>query len=219
MKSLFRHCACFAAALTALLASSNAIAQMPMGSSLAALGLARSSLDIETITGTQRLTGTSLTGDGRLSFWKLVLDVRYLEGELSDDASDITRRLIEAEALIGVRPIPWVALMFGPRVRKIATGPDSESSVFWTVRAQAEAALLEPFLFSYVGIWQMLFGNADNGSFDNGQGAEAGLVLKMESVPIWARFGYRIDRASFQNIARDETTQHLVVVVGLDVSP
>jgi hypothetical protein len=113
--------------------------------------------------------------------------------------------------------------MFGPHVRKIATGPDSETASFWTVRAQAEAALLEPFLFSYVEIWQMLFGNVDAGSFDNGQGAEAGLVIKTESVPIWARLGYRIDHATFQfqdpSGKKAETVQHLIVVVGLDVTP
>ena len=52
------------------------------------------------------------------------LDVSYLQGTL--DGGTEERDLVEAEVMLGVRPIPWLTAKFGPQIRAYTTTGGTE---------------------------------------------------------------------------------------------
>ncbi|UCF20872.1 MAG: hypothetical protein JSU87_05550 [Gemmatimonadota bacterium] len=204
-------------ALATLLLSSPLAAQGPIHASFAGFGVAGTNLDRLVAGATQSFSGTTVTGEGRLSFWRLSLDARYAEGDLTDDL-DNTLRFVEAEALIGIRPIPWINLQFGPVVRKTEESSGSGTVSFWEARALAEAALIPTIVSGHFGMWFAPAADSEDiDTFDNRLGAEAGLVLRAGRLPILAHFGYRISHAKFEQDFREETVQHLYFVLGIEL--
>ncbi len=204
-------------ALTTLLLASPLAAQGPVHASFAGFGIAGTNLDRLADGVRQKFSGTTLTGEGRLSFWLLFLDARYAEGDLTDDL-DNTIRFVEAEAMLGIHPIPWIALQFGPVMRKTEEASGSGIVSFWEARALAEAALIPTIVSGHFGMW--FAPAADSGdieTFDSRLGAEAGLVIRAGRLPILAHLGYRISHANFQKDFQEETVQHFYFALGVEL--
>ncbi len=163
------------------------------------------------------LTGAIFGFEGRATIWKVELDLRYATGTLEADQSQLALDLVEAELLVGVRPISWVTLRVGPHARSFT--PESGGTdrwLFWEVRGRVEPAVLAPQLRTYFEIWAALAGDVNFGSgFGGGRGLEAGLMYRFRGAPFWGRVGYRVDRGSLENGARKDSVQELLLVVGV----
>jgi len=163
------------------------------------------------------LTGALFGFEGRASIWKLEVDVRYVTGTFEADGSRLALDLVEAELLLGVRPISWITLRVGPHARSFT--PESGGTdrwLFWEVRGRVEPAVLAPQLRTYFEIWAAVAGEVNFGSgFGGGRGLEAGLTYRLRQAPFWGRIGYRVDRGSLESGARKDSVQELLLVVGV----
>lgn len=170
---------------------------------------------------TERLTGVTRGFEGRAVLWRFLIEVRYLEGSLDAATGDTERDIVEGEAFVGFRPVSWLTLKAGRRVRNYSTIDINERWDFWEVRLRAEVALFLPTtrsfaLHSYLEGWRALSADVNvPASVDNGGGGEGGMMLRLTRIPIWSRIGYRIDRANLGDGTRRETVQQLIFALGI----
>ncbi len=163
----------------------------------------------------ESFSGVALGLEGTVPVWRFELDLRYLYGKLNSDNPDLDLDLVEAELMLGLRPLPWVVLKAGPHARAFNTVESTERWLFWEIRARVEAGLLTPRLGSYFELWGALVGNVNFGpSFGGGRGAEAGLTYSPQSLPVRGRIGYRIDRGSVSGGSIFDSVQQVVIGFG-----
>ena len=169
----------------------------------------------------ERLTGVTWGFEGRVMWWRLLVDLRYLEGSLSTDAGDTERDMAEGEAFIGILPLSWVTVKGGAHIRSYFTGDIIERWVFWEVRMRAEVPVFRPTsrsfaLYSYLEAWTPLSVDVNvPESVDGGGGLEGGMMFRLAHVPIWAQLAYRIDHVKLGDGTRRETMQQLIFAIGL----
>lgn len=163
----------------------------------------------------ESFSGVALGFEGTLPVWRFELDVRYSNGNLSSNIPELDLDIVEAEVLVGLRPLPWVVLKAGPHARAFKTVRSTERWLFWEIRARVEAGLLTPRLESYLELWGALVGNVNFGqSFGSGRGVEAGLIYQHQSLPLMGRIGYRIDRGSVSGGSIFDSIQQVLIGVG-----
>jgi hypothetical protein len=193
-------------------------AQIPRTSVAGTLLLTRLDREVVPLSGNpsnENFTGVALGLQGTVPLWVFELDVRYLNGKLNSKNPDVDLDLVEAEVLLGLRPLPWIVLKAGPHARAFQTVQSTERWLFWEIRARAEAGLLAPRLGTYLEFWGALVGNVNFGpSFGSGRGAEAGLTYHFGTVPLWGRIGYRVDRGSVSGGAIFDSVQQVLIGFG-----
>jgi hypothetical protein len=154
-------------------------------------------------------------------WWRLLLDLRYLEGGLSADTGNAERDMAEGGAFIGILPVSWVTVKGGAHVRSYFTGDIIERWVLWEVRLRAEVPVFRPTsrsvaLHSYLEGWTPLSADVNvPEAVDGGGGFEGGMMFRLAQVPIWAQLAYRIDHVKLGDGTRRETMQQLIFGVGL----
>ena len=164
---------------------------------------------------TEGFSGAAVGFQGVLSLWRLELGVRYLYGGLDSDQGDVKLDFVEAEFLIGYRPIPWFTVKAGPHARAFESQAGTERWLFWELRARAQAALIAPQLGSYVELWGSVVGDVNFGpGFGGGRGLEAGLSYEPMSIPLWGRISYRIDRGTVSGGSRSDSVQEVLIGLG-----
>ena len=88
-----------------------------------------------------------------LSLAKFTLSAQYLEGRLqprSGSPDTVSRDLVEARLLLGVRPVPWLSLGVGPHIRAFVFDTTTVRWVMWQARVRAQGALPSTSLETYV---------------------------------------------------------------------
>ena len=167
--------------------------------------------------GTDQFTGTTLGGEGGLSFGPLVLRFDYAQGIVSPvGGTAAARDLIEGGVRIGVRPIRWLTLSGGPHARAYVFEGRSLRWVFWEVRGRTEAAFIGSAVTGYLEAWRAVSADVNvPEAFDHADGGEAGIVLQLSRVPLQARLAYRIDHAVLGGGSRLETVEGVVVGLSL----
>ncbi len=202
--------------LVTVLAISSATAQVPHFS----LGGSGVSTQIERQRGAVRedFTGAILGGEAWVSprqLPMLELNLAYAQGTLESTVGPQKWDFAEGEALIGFRPVPWLAVRTGPHVRSNITAQGTERWFFWEGRLVAEATVLAPALRSYLEITRVLVADVNvQDQFDNGTGIEAGFELASWDLPLWARLAYRLERGSLAGGSRLETVEQLIISLG-----
>ena len=171
----------------------------------------------ETPAGTDQFTGTTLGGEGGLSFGPLVLRFDYVQGTVSPvGGTAAARDLIEGGVRIGFRPLRWLTLSGGPHARAYVTDGRSLRWVFWEVRGRTESAFIGSAVTGYVEAWRAVSADVNlPETFDYAHGGEAGIVLQLSRVPVQARVAYRLDHAVLGGGSRLETVEGVVVAVSL----
>jgi hypothetical protein len=188
-----------------------------MSTSSLGIGVADSKLETQLDSLSEQFAGSMLAAEGRVTFWKLLLDARFFGGELENRRGDAATELLIGEAMLGIRVVPWLAVKSGLRIRSLKTDSRKDTWYFWEALLHAEAPLLAPWLYSYVEVYFDLAADVgDSHALDRGQGAEAGVVLRAGPIPLWVRFGYRIDHAEFEGQVSEETVQHAFLTLGID---
>jgi hypothetical protein len=190
----------------------------------AAQGGARATLGIglapsweETQTQGSLVSRTGLLREGSLGLGVSVLglDVLYRQGTLSADGGADQHELVDGQVLFGLRLGPWLTLEAGPHLRAYVTPAGTERWVLWEGQARVAARVLRPGGWVYLRVGRVLTADIPGMSFDHGQGAAAGLELRLGSTPLWGHVGYWVHRASASGALRVETVQGMSLGVAL----
>jgi len=162
--------------------------------------------------------GPAFLGQGALALGRLNLTASYLQGTLNPDgALGASRPLVEGTVLLGVRALDWLTLETGPHARAYSLTAGTERWLFWELRARAATAFVGSAVRGYAELWRVLGADVNvPESFDHGQGAEAGMILRLARAPLEGRVGYRIEHAvlAARTYQRLETVDGLVIGVG-----
>ncbi|HXM38581.1 MAG TPA: hypothetical protein VN908_07985 [Gemmatimonadales bacterium] len=144
----------------------------------------------------ERLTGLVLGGEGLVMSDRLVGRLRYAQGHVTGAAgSSITPRdIVEGEALVGFRAMPWLTLWAGPSARAYTSANGDQRWFFWSGRATARGSLLPGRMQTFVELWSSLSGNVRTpATTASGRGAEAGLEMRLGQQAFWGRLAYSIE--------------------------
>jgi hypothetical protein len=153
----------------------------------------------------ERLSGTVLGVEGLVgSGERLVLRLRYGQGTVNGEGAVAPRELVEGEVLLGYRAAPWLTLWAGPNARAYTAGDADQRWLFWSGRATLRGTLLPGRMQSFVELWKSASGSVTRpDGAASGQGAEAGLEMRLSGPSWWGRLAYRIERGLGDGELRD----------------
>lgn len=178
-------------------------------------GLQSTYLNAEGASGIERSSGFTGGAQAAISFGRLGVGLKYLEGSVTPAGAGAGRDIIEGEALLSLRAFPWLALRFGPHIRSVIRTGTTERWVLWEGRVRTRARLGSPRLTSSLELWYVLSGDVSAvEGFDGGQGVKGLLRWEVTTTPIWLGIGYQVDRTRLGGGSRAETWEHFVFVVG-----
>ena len=154
------------------------------------------------------------------SLAKFTLSAEYVEGRLQlksgSPPDSAAHDLVEARMVLGVQPVPWLALGVGPTIRAFVTDSETVRWVLWQVRARAQGPLPSTPLETYVELWYALSAKVNLPEpVDHVQGGEAGVVLRPPGSAVWFRLGYRIDGAQLASGGRSESVEAVSFALGI----
>src|SRR2546425_906755 len=100
-------------------------------------------------------SGPIFGGEAGLGLGPVTLGAGDLEGRVQPGSSGTPkgRDLVEARIFVSARPVPWLTLSAGPRVRAFVTDSATERWVLWQVRARAPNALASTPLQTHIQLW------------------------------------------------------------------
>lgn len=165
-----------------------------------------------------RFTGFVLGAEGMLVTRGFVARLRYAEGRITHRADELEPRdVVEGEALIGYRVMPWLTLWAGPSARAYTTDDGDQRWLIWSARAAGRGSLLPGRIQTYVELWGALGGNVTTPAMKaSGRGADIGLELRLGGGErsIWGRVGYRIESVHATDLRETVEALALSLVYG-----
>lgn len=165
-----------------------------------------------------RYVGMLFGGEGNLITDRFVVRLRYAQGRVTakSDTGVVARDLVEGEALLGVRAMPWLTLWAGPMARAYATPSGDQRWLLWTARASARGTLMPGRMQTYLELWGAASGNVANPAQQaGGRGADVGLEMRIgDQSPLWGRLGYRIDSAHADGLRETVEAVTLSIIYG-----
>lgn len=163
-----------------------------------------------------QVTVKALVFGGTLAYARgpVMAQLRYLEGGLTvEEGQAPYTDIVEAELMVGVRPLPMLLLGTGPHVRSYVTPQQTRRSICWQFVVGAELALMGGArAYGRLARSAMAATSIPERVHAEHTG-EVGLMLVPPSVPVWVQAGYRIDLSEVDTGA--ETLEGLLVSVGL----
>jgi hypothetical protein len=166
-----------------------------------------------------RFGGLVLGAEGALVSDRLMVRLRYGEGRINPKAGSTLepRDVVEGEALLGLRAMPWLTLWLGPSARAYTTNNGDERWLSWSGRASARGALFPGRMQTFVELWGVLSGNVGDPPIKvSGRGANGGLEMRLgEAASFWGRLGYRIESLHAQGLRETVESLTLSVIYGL----
>jgi len=209
-----RAIALAAAALGLALATSPLAAQLSRRIGGGA-GAVTTRLHSDAAGGSSTLSGVGAFLEGRLGQGRVSLELGYLEGRLSADTGTATERdLVDARAMLTVRPVSSLALKAGGHLRGYVQPAGTERWVLWELRAAWDGAVVGDRVAARVELWRAVSASLNLPPGAAGaRGGEVGLTFRLARSGVWARFGYAIDRAELEN-GTTETLEALSLAVG-----
>ncbi|UCD25690.1 MAG: hypothetical protein JSW51_07200 [Gemmatimonadota bacterium] len=162
-----------------------------------------------------KLTGIAFGGRGVVTWRKLRLDLRYLEGGLSPEAEAPDEDIVEGELMLGFVPLSWLTLRFGPHIRSFVTNQGTQRWIFWEGHVGGALELGTPRLITYFDLWHVFGANVDAvEEYDSGNGIEGGIRFTLDRLPFWGKLAYRIDHSSLGAGSRSKTVEQMVFAIG-----
>ena len=168
-------------------------------------------IDAATTT-TDVVSGVAFGAVGRLRIWRAELFARYMQSDLGEVAAP--QDLVEGEIALGVRPVRWLSLRVGPRVRAHVTENGRERWVFWEGRVRGDARLFGPSVRSYLEGWTSFSGTTNLAEgLQRAGGIEGGVIAKLPIWQMWVVASYRFDRASLIGATQVDATDQLTLAL------
>lgn len=164
---------------------------------------------------TERLSGAGLGLELALRRGIVGLELEYYQADLSAGPFVLSRDMSEAAVLLGIAPTGWLHLATGAHRRHFETDARPQRWTMWEVRVRAHRALVPNLADGYVELRPVLAAANVPGEWGSGFGGEAGLTARPPGLPLAVRVGYRIERYTLDSGGRTETTDGLVVTVGV----
>jgi hypothetical protein len=166
-----------------------------------------------------RFTGTLLGVEGEMMSDRLLVRVRYGEGHVSPKSgtTDEARDVVEGEALVGFRALPWLTLWGGPSARAYTIGSSDQRWIIWTARATGRGSLIPNRLQSFVELYGAFSGSVGDPALRaGGRGLNGGLEMRLnESGLFWGRLGYKMESAHAEGLRETVETFSLSLIYGL----
>ena len=166
-----------------------------------------------------RLTGPVLGLEGALISDRFIVRVRYGEGHVQprEGPDNTARDVVEGEALVGFRAVPWLTLWGGPSARAYTIGDANQRWVIWTARATGRGTLLPGRMQSFVELWGAFTGSVGDPALPaGGRGFNGGLELKLgQSTPLWSRLSYKMESTHASGLRETVESLTLSLIYGL----
>jgi hypothetical protein len=166
-----------------------------------------------------RFTGPVLGIEGGMVSDRLQLRVQYLEGRVSpaSGTTDSARDVVEGQALVGFRALPWLTLWGGPSARAYTIGSANQRWIIWTVRATGRGTIVPGRVNSFVELYSAFSGSVGDPALPaGGRGLNGGLELRASaSGMFWGRLGYRVESARANGLRETVETFSLSFIYGL----
>lgn len=174
-----------------------------------------------------RFTGLMVGAEGMLISDRLLLRVRYAEGKINPKGetgggllgpgSTDPRNVVEGEALVGYRVLPWLTLWAGPSARAYTMGSSDERWLIWSGRASGRGTLLPGRMQTFIELWGAFSGNVgDPPQRVGGRGATGGLEVRLgQSGSLWGRLGYRMESTHATALRETVESVTLSIIYGL----
>jgi hypothetical protein len=166
-----------------------------------------------------RFTGAVVGVEGGLVSNRLLVRVRYAEGHVSPKSATAAdgRDVVEGEALVGFRALPWLTLWGGPSARAYTMGNSDQRWIIWTARAAARGTLLPGRMQSFVEVYGAFSGSVgDPALHAGGRGLNGGLELRLSpSKQFWGRLGYKMESTHAEGMRETVETFSLSLLYGL----
>jgi hypothetical protein len=166
-----------------------------------------------------RFTGTLLGIEGGMVSDRLLVRVRYAEGRVNPKSGSTgdPRDVVEGEALVGFRALPWLTVWGGPSARAYTIGNSDQRWIIWTARATARGALVPARLQSFVELYGAFSGSVgDPALHAGGRGLSGGLELRLSQAgTFWGRLGYKMESAHATGLRETVETFSFSLIYGL----
>lgn len=161
------------------------------------------------------LTGALAGGVGEVDAGVLHLGGTYLQGRVTGP-NNIAWDVVEGDAVLAVRPAPWVSVGFGPHARSYLTGSGTIRWVVWSARAGLALPLASDAVRATLDSWAALAGSVDGTTpYGSARGLTGGLSVRIPRTRVWARGTYRAEHLALAGGAGVETYEELGIGVGL----
>lgn len=175
----------------------------------------------ESATVSETLSAPEMGFEGTVAFRRLALRLRYTQANLSSSNPFVLARdAAEGELALTAQLLPWLRLGAAGRWRSYDS--DAYNRQRWTMWDALAAAELPIFQDVVTGSAELRgtiaasvdgLGTAD--SWDSGQAGEIGMRLSLPQIPVWLRFGYRLEIQKLGGGARRVVVDGLTVLVGV----
>ncbi|HKI96495.1 MAG TPA: hypothetical protein VJ992_14495 [Gemmatimonadales bacterium] len=165
--------------------------------------------------GEPTLTGALAGGVGEVDLGVLALAGTYLQGRVTG-TNNIAWDVVEGDAVLAVRPAPWVSIGFGPHARSYLTGAGTVRWVLWSARAGVALPLATDAMRATFDLWAALAGSVDGTTpYGSARGLTGGLSVRIPRTRLWALGTYRAEHLALSGGAGVETYEEIGVGVGL----
>lgn len=147
------------------------------------------------------LSGLAMVADVRLG-GRLAFEGSYAQGSLSPESGSGQSDLVDARALVVARATDWLIVKAGAHLLGFVAETATERWTRIEVRARSDRILIPDVVNVHLEGWVALSTTSNLGeATGSGQGAEAGMTVRLGSSPLAARIIYSVDRAQLGEAA------------------
>lgn len=152
-----------------------------------------------------------------LVWWRLGLDLRYLQADLEPTTTGtLDREMTEGRAMLGLQLTSWLGIATGPQVRSYGTAVGTQRWFLWAVAARGEVALLPNIVRGHAEFWTVFPVDVTvPEQWNDGFGGDVGVTLALDRLPLWLRLAYRLEVYRLGDGARRETVDAVTLGLGI----
>lgn len=156
-------------------------------------------------------------GEGFVWLGRFLIEGYYAQGKLTPQVgSSADRDFVEGRLLAGYRVASALTLKLGPHARSYVLPSGTRRRVFWELRGTISTPLAGEVAFARLDFWGALAGQSNlSETVDHARGGEAALQIHIPRSPVWAKLGYRVERAQLDDGTRADTIEGLILAIGI----
>lgn len=143
------------------------------------------------------LNGIVAAMQAGVAIGRVGLEIGYAQGRLSPDADAANaEELVDGEAMLAVRALPWLVLRGGPHLRAWVTPAGTQRWMRVEGRAEVSGEVIPGRVRAHAEVWSALSTDVNLGVGASGaRGGRVGLTMAIANSPLLLRLMYTADRA------------------------